>query len=683
MSFPYTITAVAAGALRVCDPSNHCGLDRYGVTKPAENAFLPKYDADDSSLTLYGEDGAVLTTVTFEPHAEGWKATLTLTEDEELYGLGDVNRERLDKHGFKCRMWIANVNAYAPIPFLMSSRGWAVLFNTTWEHRLDVGATDRTKLAAAVRGGAPDLCLFTGKDYAQLLERYTSFSGRPNMLPRWAMGLTFVCNENADVNAFLSDAMNFRREDIPCDVLGLEPGWMEKNYDGTIHKEWNKQRFPIPPWSPKGPHTFLGAVGRLGFKLSLWLCCDYDLTVAEEKAIGNTNFRKISKYAADPTSNNMLTIGDEVIEEDDHFANSEVRFDRLTDYEQPWFKHLEKFVDQGASCFKLDGAYQVLDHPDRRWANGMTDKEEHNLYPVLYAKQMVRGFEEHTGRRAMVYSAGGYTGVQQYAATWAGDTGGGFGPLVSQMNHGLSGHSNTSCDMNVFDLASIHFGFLMPWSQLNSWAYYRHPWLLAEEDKNNFRAYDKLRYSLVPYLYTAAHQAWRTGLPMMRALTLVWPKDKGCYERLNEYMLGDSLLVGVFLDKSEKTAENGEKVNLYLPQGVWYDYFTGDRYDGGREIFYQPPKGKGGALFVRSGSVVPTMAEKPFIGDQPDDRVILRVWGDDASGEYVTDDGVTLAYRDGKYTVARLTVRGGKLSVETLHDCPDCPLPEFTVETVR
>jgi alpha-glucosidase (family GH31 glycosyl hydrolase) len=63
--------------------------------------------------------------------------------------------------------------------------------------------------------------------------------------------------------------------------------------------------------------------------------------------------------------------------------------------------------------------------PKRAWGNGMTDEEMHNLYPVIYAKQMARGFEAHTQRRAMVYSAGGYAGVQQYVATWAGDTGGG------------------------------------------------------------------------------------------------------------------------------------------------------------------------------------------------------------------------------------------------------------------
>ena len=76
---------------------------------------------------------------------------------------------------------------------------------------------------------------------------------------------------------------NFRRERIPCDLVGLEPGWMSKNYDYSIDKEWHPERFAIPRWGPKGPHTFLGAAERLGFKMSLWLCSDYDLSYEEER----------------------------------------------------------------------------------------------------------------------------------------------------------------------------------------------------------------------------------------------------------------------------------------------------------------------------------------------------------------------------------------------------------------
>ncbi len=135
----------------------------------------------------------------------------------------------------------------------------------------------------------------------------------------------------------------------------------------------------------------------------------------------------------------------------------------------------------------------------------MTDEEMHNLYPVIYAKQMAQRLRDHTQRRAMVYSAGGYAGVQQYVATWAGDTGGGPRPLASMLNLAFSGHSNHSCDMTVTDVEGIHFGFLQTWAQQNNWDYWYQPWYL--EDKEHrllppIRA--QLRYQLLPYLYSTA-----------------------------------------------------------------------------------------------------------------------------------------------------------------------------------
>ena len=91
---------------------------------------------------------------------------------------------------------------------------------------------------------------------------------------------------------------------------------------------------------------------------------------------------------------------------------------------------------------------------------------------------MARGFEGHTQRRAMIYSAGGYAGVQQFVATWAGDTGGGAKPLASMLNLAFSGHSNHSCDMDVTDVQGLHFGFLQTWAQQNNWDYWYQPWYL-------------------------------------------------------------------------------------------------------------------------------------------------------------------------------------------------------------
>jgi len=369
-------------------------------------------------------------------------------------------------------------------------------------------------------------------------------------------------------------------------------------------------------------------------------------------------------------------------EQDDHLNVGQERLNEVKKLEEGWFEHLKKFVDQGAACFKLDGAYQVIEHPDRKWGNGMDDVEAHNLYPLLYTRQMSKGFSDFTGRRSMIYSSGGYTGVQQYAATWAGDTGGGFEPMVSLMNHGLSGHSNTSCDMDVFSLESIHFGFLQPWAQLNNWNYFRQPWYLEDEDKESFRFYDQLRYRLAPYFYTAARYAYDTGMPVMRALPLVFPEDRRAGECLNEYMLGDCLLVGSFLSRSEYQTENGKK-NFYLPQGQWYDWFTGEKYEGGQEIFYIPPKGLGGALFAKAGSVIPIVEAKKNIGDKPWEAYKLKVWPDsdgNAAGALYEDDGITMDYQKGAFRKTVISVQNGQLMIQAEGEYTGMPEVEFTIE---
>ncbi len=670
----YEISSPTVGAIRIRKPgAKLSGLDRYNITKVAEETALPSYEIAGDTIIIKNDAGEVITTVTIAETFAGWQIILPLKDETELYGLGDINRTRFDKRGHTYRAWVVDVARYMPIPYLMSSEGWAIGINVTFEHFYDVGNTEKDKLKVTCRHASPDITVYTGKDYAELLYRYTSVAGRPTMLPRFAMGFTFVCNQQANAYQLIKDCRNFRYEGIPCDIMGLEPGWMEKDYDESTEKQWHPGRFYIPFWTPTGDANFFRGVERLQFKLSLWLCCDYDLFWYEESLLGGKkddpieNYLSIAEY--EENSEN------EAFEDDQHLKNEVRPLDTVTKPDEPWFEHLKKFVDQGVACFKLDGAYQVMDHPDRRYGNGMLDEEAHNLYPVVYAKQMSLGYSEYTGKRSMIYTVSGYTGIQQYAATWAGDTGGGFGPLVSMMNNGLCGHSNTSCDMDSYTVEGIHFGFLMPWAQLNSWAYWRHPWFLTDEMKEIFREYDVLRYSLVPYLYTAAHQAWETGMPVMRALPVVFPGDKGTHERLSQYMLGDSLLVGVFLDRSERVDENGVKTNFYLPAGeVWYDFFTGEKYEGGQEIFYIPPKGKGGALFVKGGSAIPFAAEaRQAVGDKPYDAYIIRAWGENAVGTIYDDDGISFGYRKGECTMTTVSVVNGKLVTETTGSYPGMP----------
>ena len=272
------------------------------------------------------------------------------------------------------------------------------------------------------------------------------------------------------------------------------------------------------------------------------------------------------------------------------------------------------------------------------------DAEMHNLYPVIYAKQMARGFEEHTQRRAMVYSAGGYAGVQQFVASWAGDTGGGPKPLASMLNHGFSGYANHSCDMDVFSVEGIHFGFLQTWAQQCNWAYWRQPWLLEDEQIAAFRAYDQLRYKLLPYLYSTAAGAALTGYPVMRAMSMVYPDDPAWDTKLGQYMLGDFLLVSAFSKE------------VCLPKGEWVDFWTGKRITGPATLPVQITPQHGGALFVKDGAIIPTWPPRDHVEKGWSPEVGLMVYPA-ASSSFTLheDDGTSLDYRKSKFSRTRLT----------------------------
>jgi alpha-glucosidase len=598
------------------------------VTLTTEHCQL-EIDKTEGRVTLKTASRETLLTQSAAPVSDperGFRAEFGLGPDTRLYGLGDETRETLEKRGRMTTMWVKNVSCYVPIPILLSTSGWALLVNTTHKHYFDLGHSNPDRLAFGGRAGELDYYLISGQDLPTQIDRYTDIAGKPHLLPLYGYGLTFVCNQQANAREMLDDCLNLRREHIPCDLVGLEPGWMSTRYDYSTEKKWHPERFFIPSWAPDGPGNFFNALDRMGFKMSLWLCCDYDLTYEEERCAGQSVAIRARPEDVHPDD----------FEQDQNFGHGPILQDKLTKPEEPWFEHLRKFVDQGASAFKMDGALQVNEHPDRTYGNGLTDAEMHNLYPILLNKQMSLGFKAHTGRRAMIYSSGGYLGIQQFAATWAGDTGGGPKPLVSILNHGLSGHTNASCDMDVFTAEGIHFGFFMPWSQVCSWAYWRHPWLLGDPLSETFKFYARLRYRLLPYIYAMAHQATRTGLPIMRAMPLAFPDDPRSDALTNQYMFGDAFLTGAFINR------------IHLPAGRWIDYWTGEPHEGPKDLPCNPPAHRGGPLFVRAGAIIPHWPDVQYVGHKPTDTLDLHIYPHgDSAFTLSEDDGITYAYQTG------------------------------------
>lgn len=564
---------------------------------------------------------------------EGFHIEIGLDDAEKLYGMGDEDRSSIMKRGKIGTMLLADYVAYGPIPYMMSSFGWGILVNCTYMHTFDMGCSVPDKVLIDAEKGVIDFYVFIADDMKQVLNLYTNITGKPFILPKSAYGFLYMCNDEYGVRDMLQDCVSFRKYGIPCDFIGLEPGWMEKFYDYSTEKKWDPTRFYIPYWFPDGytgTWSFFFNLRKLGYKLSLWLCIDYDLLWEEE---GTLPVLKTNSM-----ENRLL--------KDEHFISS-IKMDKETKPGEPWFEHLKKFVDNGAVGFKLDAANMVLEHPDRLWAGKYLDDEVHNVYNVILSKQMYEGFRNYTGgRRGLIYTPCLYAGTQRFAATWAGDTGGDSSTVASVLNLAMCGCSNSSCDMDVVDPKAIHYAFLLPWTKFNGFKNWQQPWFMGEELEETMRKYSCLRSTLFPYIYTMAHVAYRTGVAMARPLCLMYPEDDACDNIMNEYMLGDSLLVGVF------------DMNLYLPEGKWYDFWNDEIYEGNTQIAYTIPEGAGGALFAKAGSIVPMQKAMPHLDKAYPDCYDVHLYpGADAAFELIEDDGVTFDYEAGMVLSTRMEMK--------------------------
>lgn len=623
----------------------------------------------DGSFSVTGPDGETLVSTVEAPLLgpdPGFRARFDLPAEERFFGLGDQTRDRIEQRGTRGDLWMRNVNEYIPIPFVISTRGYGLLLNTTRRVWYDLGATSDDWFGFETENEVLDLYVIYGPTPAEVTDRYTQITGRPFLPPKWGFGLWFICRTQADAHEFIGDCRNFRDRGIPCDAISLEPGWMEKNYDTSVEKRWHPERFPVPRYD-RNKTTFFAAAQRMGFKPGLWLVMDYDVSYEEERRV-DPEIRE----AEAQRDEQKLTFA-EGHEVDEHLQGKR-RCDGITRPDEPWFRHLEEFVFDGAHWFKQDGGFQVLEHPDRVWGNGMLDEEMHNLYPLLYSKQMYLGFREYTERerpaaeRTFPFTPDGWAGVQRWTGTWTGDTGGGEEPLVACLNLALSGHGLNTVDMMSYREDGIHFGCLLPWAQLNSWNYFRHPWLQGDRLQEVFTAYARLRYRLLPYLYSVAWEAHRTGMPMMRPMPLLWPDQEEAYECLHQYLLGPSLLVGCFTDRV--WLQEGES------EAPWYNFWTGERIDEQGWVTPEVPDMRGGPLLVRAGTLLPVGPEMQYVGERPDNELTLHVWAG-APGQFTLyeDDGRTFGYEEGQFRTQRISTEPLADGLGVHFDAPEGGFP--------
>ena len=505
----------------------------------------------------------------------------TLAPGERIYGCGE-SFTSLNKVGQKVQLSVTDPQGpetdgqYKPVPFFFSNRGYGIFMHTSAPVTCDFGASyigaDRLFMADE----QVDFFVFFGSP-KDILYEYTALTGRSPMLPLWSFGtwmsrITYFSQEEG-----LDIARQLRKHKIPADVIHFDTGWF--GVDWQCDYQFAKDRFPDPV-------GMLKQLSKDGFHTCLW-----QLPYFTPK---NRYFREIvDRNMHVRNADGGMTYEDAVLD----FTNPET---------VQWYQQkIEGLMRQGVSTIKCDfgeaAPYNGFYH------NGRGGLYEHNLYPLRYNKALWEQVERSQPGEGIIWARSAWAGSQRYALHWGGDAAttntGLLGDLRGGLSFGLSGFSFWSHDMGGFVTASpediyrrwLPFGFLSSHTRAHG-APPTEPWLISESFTKAFRQCAELKYKLMPYVYAQAKDCSERGLPMVRALLVEFPEDKGAWLVEDEYMFGSQMLVAPLM-------ESGTERDVYLPQGKWIDYQTGKIYSGG----YQTIKAGEipAVILVRDGSLIP------------------------------------------------------------------------------
>jgi alpha-D-xyloside xylohydrolase len=543
-------------------------------------------------------------------YSRSYNAAFTLSPGEKIFGCGE-SFTGLDKRGQKIVLWtddangIENQGMYKPVPFFMSSRGYGMFMHTSTPITCDFGHDFSGVDSLMIGDDELDLFVFLGPP-KEILNEYTDLTGKSPMPPLWSFGLWMSrCTYNAEKQV-RDIAAQLRENKIPCDVLHLDTGWFET--DWQCDYEFSKTRF-------SDPKQMLADLKADGFRVSCWQL---------------PYFVQKNKLFPGLVAQNFVVR--------DRKGNLPYE-DAVLDFSNPkavdWYQgKLAGLLNQGVSAIKVD--FGEAAPADGIYADGRTGFYEHNLYPLRYDKAVADITKKITGDN-IIWARAAWAGSQRYPLHWGGDAestdDGMAAELRGGLSFGLSGFSFWSHDVGGFTATSVQdmdkdlfarwlaFGMLTSHSRCHGIAP-KEPWLYGQEFMEKFRTIDELKYRLMPYVYAQAKDSSEHGLPMLRALFVEFPGDPGSWNVDDEYLYGSQMLVAPLMH------ENATSRNVYLPPGTWIDDQTGQDYSGG---WHQIEAGKIPAIvLVRDGSVIPHIALAQSTAQMDWSKIELTVYAKNA-----------------------------------------------------
>jgi alpha-D-xyloside xylohydrolase len=579
------------------------GDETKGIALSDDHFSPPRYDALPLGFCSIG--GCATTT----KHASNERATISFkcTPDECFVGTGERFR-KMDLSGQTFQLknqdgqGVNNRRCYKNIPFYLSSRMYGCFYHTSDYCKLSLADHSTRSVQFLNDRATLDVFLIGGQTPEEILKTYRMLTGFPQMPPLWSFGIWM-----SRMTYFSADEVNaicdrLRLEHYPCDVIHLDTGWFRT--DWLCEWKFNPERFP----DPKG---FIQHLKDNGFKVSLWQL-PYVAQGAEQ--IGEA---KENKYISQPMQEeDSSTGGASNFSTLDYAGTIDFTYDKATD----WYKNqlLKPLLDMGVKCIKTDFGENI--HMDHQY-HSMEPERLNNIYSLLYQRAAYDITKEVTGD-GIVWARSAWAGCQRYPLHWGGDSASSWdglaGSLKGGLHFGLSGFAFWSHDVPGFHSipdfmnSPLDEQVYVRWTQFGVFSSHmryhgtckREPWHYPAIAPIVKRCW-KLRYKLIPYIIEQSELACKSGYPIVRALLFHHPHDRQVWHIDDEYYFGTDFLVCPVMNSHNRR-------DIYLPEGLWVNFFTGERLQGARWYYNVEVPLDQMPVFVRPG------AEIPFYPDDVD-----------------------------------------------------------------
>ena len=607
---------------------------------------------------------------------------------QQIYGFGldpgAYQQKGLCKNLTVCAAVVGETGAsHGPVPFYLSTKGYGVFVDTARVPMVEVArltpnqsaaadeprsgqiktsegelyaaraARGRTEVIFDLPGNSKgvDVYVFGGPTMREAVQRYNLFSGGGAVPPLWGLGLKFRTFTRADEATVLKTARALRAMEIPCDMIGLEPGWQSKSYSCSF--TWSKERFPEPA-------KMLQELQQAGFKVNLW----------EHAYIHPSSplFAPLKSRAGD-----FLVWGGLVVDFVDPEASR-----IFADY------HDRELVSKGILGFKGDECDKQpptdatpFNYPYCSiFPSGIDGDQMTQLYGYLYQRALFSAFKAHNLRtwgdvRATTALAAPLP-FNLYSDAYSFDQY--LRQLVNASFTGLLWSPEVREAHSLDELLNrVALSAFAPQMCLDMWFMPNPVWEQYDRPKNEARQLlpeaeqravaDRLRsivsqrYALLPYLYSSFQRYHNEGLPPVRSLLLDFPEDTQIRKLDNAFMFGDSLLAAPFLGEAASR-------KIVLPRGVaWYELKTKQWHQGGTNITVSGSPGEM-PLFVRENSLLPLAEPVQQIDGATVFEITVKVFGERPTPfTLFEDDGTTFDFESGAASRVVLTcdqAAGGK-----------------------